>query len=256
MSKQYNCKVTSISFPIDGIIDLTLLAPEATATAEPGQFAHIKCGGDTYLRRPISICDCNADKGTLRLIIAIKGEGTKNLAQLKKGDKLDILAPLGIGFSLPSAKTDKEIYVVGGGIGTFPLLYLCKRLRQSGCDNITAILGFRSKSSILLEEEFAEFSNVVIATDDDTAGYHGTVADVYNAISLNKPAHYIYACGPTPMLKAVQACAKRDSAVCQLSLEERMACGIGVCNVCACRVNGSYKRVCSDGPVFNADDVM
>ncbi|MGN0551111.1 MAG: dihydroorotate dehydrogenase electron transfer subunit [Acutalibacteraceae bacterium] len=232
----------------DGIFDFTVKNGELSAIAQAGQFAHIAVKGKT-LRRPISICDASGD--CLRLVFQIKGEGTQILADTKPGEKLDILAPLGNGFKIEKGK---RYAFIGGGIGVPPMLYSAKQ-----AENPVAILGFRSKAQVILTEDFkAVCKAVTVTTDDGSFGEKGFVTDALKNI-INE-IDEVCACGPTPMLRSVAALCKENGKPCQVSLEERMGCGIGACLVCACKVkrNGQegYLHVCKDGPVFNAEEVM
>lgn len=231
-----------------GIFDFTLECPLLASIAKAGQFAHIKVPGKT-LRRPISICD--ADENTMRIVFQIKGEGTEILSQTPLNYELDILAPLGHGFNIPKGK---RIAFVGGGIGVPPMLYSAKQ-----ADSAVAILGFRNKDAVILTNDFERVCDkVYVTTDDGSFGIHGFVTEplkqIINDIDI------VCACGPTPMLKAISKIALDNGKECQVSLEERMGCGVGACLVCACKtnINGEegYSHVCKKGPVFNAEEVV
>ncbi len=230
--------------------DFTVSAPELAAVAKPGQFAHIYVPGRT-LRRPISICDIDRENGTLRFVFQVRGAGTADLAKFAVGDQLDILAPLGNGFSV---EPDKKALFVGGGIGVPPLLGAAKRYGE----NATVAVGFRSKDFAILTADFeAAGCEVRIATDDGSLGYRGLVTDLIRDV---KP-DIIHACGPMVMLRAVANFAKENNIRCEISLEERMACGIGACLGCAVELydknGGTYMgHVCKDGPVFAAERVV
>ena len=233
-----------------GVYSVTVSAPECAAAASVGQFANIAAPGFT-LRRPISICGIDKTRGTLRFVFEVRGKGTAAISDVREGECLDILAPLGNGFKLPEGK----VIVVGGGIGVPPLLGV-SAVKGSGC---TAVLGFRDYSKIILTDEFkANGSEVVVCTDDGSVGIHGLVT-VPLAEKLSDDVKAVLACGPEPMLKAVAALCKERKVPCQISLEQRMGCGVGACVVCSCMTirNGEeyYARVCKDGPVFNAEEV-
>lgn len=231
------------------IFDFVLECPALAQKAKAGQFAHIAIPGKT-LRRPISICD--ATEKTLRIVFQVKGEGTKILSQSKIGDKIDILAPLGHGFEIPKSK---KIAFIGGGIGVPPMLYSAKQ-----ADNAIAVLGFRNKDSIILTDDFERVcEKVYVTTDDGSAGIHGFTTDVLKEII--EDIDLVCACGPTPMLKAIAQICKDNNKPCQVSLEERMGCGIGACLVCACKTldnngNTEHSHVCKKGPVYNAEEVV
>lgn len=230
-----------------GIFDWTVENKELSALAQCGQFAHVKVPGKT-LRRPISICD--ATDSTLRLVFQVKGEGTDIMSQMKIGDKVEILAPLGNGFRI---EKDKKYCFIGGGIGVPPMLFAAKQT-----ENPLVITGFRNKDLIILQEDFKAIgADLVLTTDDGSAGVHGFVTDVLRE-RLGE-VDEVCACGPIPMLKAIAEVCK-GKVPCQISLEERMGCGIGACLVCACKtkLNGEegYTHVCKNGPVYNAEEVI
>lgn len=232
-----------------GIFDFVLECPKLAENTKAGQFAHIAVTGKT-LRRPISICD--ATENTLRIVFQVKGEGTEILSKTKVGEELDILAPLGHGFTIPKSK---RIAFVGGGIGVPPMLYSAKQ-----ADNAIAILGFRNKDSVILENDFKSVcEKVYVTTDDGSYGINGFTTDalkkIINDIDL------VCACGPMPMLKGIAQICKENNVPCQVSLEERMGCGIGACLVCACKTydedgNIEHSHVCKKGPVYNAEEVV
>ncbi|MDR1891783.1 MAG: dihydroorotate dehydrogenase electron transfer subunit, partial [Oscillospiraceae bacterium] len=191
-----------------------------------------------------------------RFIYEVRGEGTAILSGLKAGEGLDILAPLGRGFRLNNVK---KVLLIGGGIGVPPLLGVARQhCRLSGIE-AEAVLGFRTKSAAILLEDFSKTVQAVhVATDDGTLQAHGTVTDTVRSRLEKVRFDLICACGPTPMLKTVAALAEEFSVACQVSLEERMACGVGACLVCACALKGKkqYAHVCKDGPVFDYMEVV
>lgn len=226
--------------------------PDIAQIAVPGQFMHIKVDG-FMLRRPISICRIDRKKGTLRFVFEIRGDGTKALSKLDEGDYIDIIAPLGKGFTTDTKA--ENIILVGGGIGTPPMLSLAEIYN----DRSVAIIGFRNYKAIILENDFDELcSDVIVCTDDGSAGEKGFVTE---PLEKRIPgADAVYACGPYAMLKKVAEICNKNNVFCEVSLEERMACGIGACLGCACRVRKDgteqYLHVCKDGPVFNAKEVI
>lgn len=249
----FQCKVISKKEIAPNIIDVVVMCRELAAEAKPGQFLHIKCGDEISmpLRRPISICDVIDDK--VRFIFQIKGRGTEALASLE--DTLDILGPAGNSFYIDNASF-RHPAVIGGGIGTYPLLYLAKKL-----ENPQIFLGFRTKELVTLEHDFKEIStDVTIATDDGSYGYNGFAIELLEQKMKQENFDIIYSCGPAPMLKVVKQLAESNGIRCQLSLEERMGCGIGACLTCSCETTSSgtwkYKRVCKNGPVFWSDEVV
>lgn len=227
------------------VFDFVISVPALAEKAEPGQFANLRLPGRT-LRRPISICSVDKQKGTLRFVFQIRGEGTLELSRFKEGDEIEVLAPLGHGFPLPEGK---KVLLVGGGIGVPPMLGVAEALGE----NAIAVLGFRNKDAVILEEDFKKAgAKTLIATDDGSYGFHGLVTQLAKDESFDA----VFACGPAPMLRAVCALAEEKQVPCYISLEERMACGIGACLGCATPLraeDGSvyYGHVCKDGPVFD-----
>ena len=236
-----------------GLFELALRAPEISGLAKPGQFVHISCGEARLLRRPISICD--AQDGLLRVVFAVKGEGTQWLSERTEGDELDLLGPAGHGFDLTKLG-DRPVFI-GGGIGVPPMLGTMKAAKAQGAQP-TAILGFRNQDAVILEQEFQALGTVYTATDDGSYGIHGFVSNVLEE-HLGEFTS-VCCCGPKGMLKALAALAEQAGIPCQVSMEERMGCGIGACLVCACALkseNGEtrYGHVCKDGPVFDSKEV-
>ena len=225
---------------------LVLDAGELADAAQPGQFVEIRCG-EQFLRRPISICDAGA--GRIRIVFEVKGRGTAFLAKRRVGERLDVLGPLGQGFSIQG----EQILLVGGGIGVAPLYFAAQRCPGT----VHAILGFRSGKTAVLTDAFrAVCPRVDITTEDGALGEKGLV-DAPLRRRLEKQGYTcILACGPRPMLRTVMEIAAEFDIPCEVSLEERMACGVGACLGCACRMrDGSFRRVCRDGPVFPASEV-
>ncbi len=244
------CEILKKEEIAKGIYDLTVEAGELAEKAQPGQFAQIYIPGKT-LRRPISICSADAAQRTMRFVFEIRGDGTKLLSEIQEGQSLDILAPLGQGFCL--GDTSRRALFVGGGIGTPPLLYAARKFGG----NASVALGFRNAEAVILEKDFRDAGcKVQIATDDGSYGYHGLVID---CIGQEMP-EVVFACGPGPMLRAVSKFAADRGIPCQISLEERMACGIGACLGCACKIlrdgREVYGHVCKDGPVFDAQEIV
>ncbi|HZJ82652.1 MAG TPA: dihydroorotate dehydrogenase electron transfer subunit [Clostridia bacterium] len=242
----------------DNLYKMSIEAPEIVKKAKPGQFLHIKVPGDLslLLRRPISINGVNRKTGQLDLVYQNVGKGTEVLSQTSTGIELDILGPLGRGFSIPEGS--KDIYIVGGGCGVAPVRFAAQEWSYL---NTTSFLGFRSKSCIYQIEDFEEFSSrVFISTDDGSVSHKGSiVTPLAHNLEKGKP-DLVLACGPFPMLRAIQKLVKLHGVPCQMSLEERMGCGIGGCLVCSCAVkrrdDWDYKKVCQDGPVFWSEEVI
>lgn len=237
------------------IYSYVISCPEAAAVSKAGQFVHIRAEGYT-LRRPISICETDKDKGTVRIVFEVRGGGTDRLSQLQVGDKMDIILPLGNGFTVKEIPEGKNVVVVGGGIGVPPMCGVSAQYK-----NVKAIIGFRSKDKVILEEDLRRIgAEVTVCTDDGSCGESGVVTVPLEKELEKGNTAMIFACGPTPMLKAVIECAKRYNIPCEVSLEQRMACGVGACVGCACNINRDGKnhvlRVCKDGPVFKAEEVV
>lgn len=218
-----------------------------------GQFLHIACGEGLLLRRPISVCLCMEDEpeDTARIVFEVRGEGTRWLSQRRAGDKLDVLGPLGNGFT---AAPEDRLLLVGGGIGVPPLLgYAAFTAKKS-----SAVLGFRSADRAMLVEDYRDYcKDIYLCSDDGSLGRHGFVdAQLQDILEKDKDFTAILACGPKPMLKNVARVAAQYGVPCQVSLEERMACGVGACLGCAVQMaDGTMKHVCKDGPVFGAEEV-
>lgn len=235
-----------------GIFDLWLECPEVAKSAKPGQFLSVYMKeGSRLLPRPISICEISPDKNSLRIVFRIAGNGTKELSGYSVSDSIEIMGPLGNGFTFGK---ESSAILIGGGIGIPPMLELAKQLT---CET-TIVLGYRD--AVFLKDEFAPYGKVVVATEDGSEGIKGNVVDAMKAESLS--ADMIFACGPTPMLRGVKAYAKEHNITAQISMEEKMACGIGACLACVCKSkdkdahsNVHNKRVCKDGPVFYAEEI-
>lgn len=243
----------------DDIYDMRIKAPEIAGEAVAGQFVSLYTkDGSRLLPRPISLCGINRESGELRLVYRIAGAGTTEFSSLKAGDMVDVLGPLGNGF--PVVK-DKKAFLIGGGIGIPPMLELAKTLCDSNGSPglIQAVLGYRD-SLTFLKNEFEAFGSVYIASEDGSAGIKGNVLDAIREYGLK--ADVIYACGPVPMLRALKKYAADNGIECWVSLEEKMACGVGACLACVCQSRDidshsqvHNKRVCKDGPVFRADEI-
>lgn len=252
------CKVISQSEIAEHIFKLTLQGELVRGMNEPGQFVHLKVSNhlDPLLRRPISISDIQKDKNQFTMIYRAEGKGTRLLSEKKPGDTVDVLGPLGNGFPVHEAKTGETALLVGGGIGVPPLYELSKQLVSRGV-RVIHVLGFQSENVVFYNKEFSDLGDTYVATVD---GSYGTKGFVTTIIEEQKLAFdVLYSCGPTPMLRALETNYK-DKKV-YLSLEERMGCGIGACFACVCHTGDdptgyTYKKVCSDGPVFKAGEVL
>ena len=249
--KKVNAVIHSQEKLAEGIYSMWLDVPEMAKAAVPGQFIAVYTNDQSkLLPRPISICEADKENGRLRIVYRIAGAGTKEFSAYKEGDTLDIMGPLGNGFPLKK----KKAFLIGGGIGIPPMLQLAKELT---CEK-SIVLGFRDEE--FLSEEFEPYGTVYKSSDNGTIGVKGTVMDAIREYGIEGTE--IYACGPTPMLRAIQSYALEHGIEAQLSLEERMACGVGACLACVCKSKEiddhsqvKNKRVCKDGPVFYAEEV-
>ena len=245
---------------VSGIYKYTVKSQEIATEAKAGQFLEIKVSetGEPFLRRPISIYNINKNTGEVEFIFQVKGRGTELLSKIEVGKKIDIMGPLGYGtFKI---KDYKKVAIIGGGIGIFPLYELAKELKQQTSTNVNVYLGFRNKELVTLEEEFKQVSDkLTITTDDGSYKEKGFAIDFMKKDIEENKVDMIFACGPLPMLRAIRQYAIDNNIPCQISLEERMGCGIGACLGCAVKViSGEEPRfghVCKEGPVFNAKDV-
>lgn len=233
------------------IYSMIISAAEIANQAIPGQFVDLySADGSRLLPRPISICEADKESGTIRIVYRIAGKGTREFANLTSEHNVEVMGPLGNGYTLK----DKKAILIGGGIGIPPMLELAKRL---DCEK-SIVLGYRDEE--FLSDEFKKYGNVYMSSDSGSIGVKGTVLDAIKEYGIE--GDVIYACGPTPMLKAIKEYALSNKIEAQLSLEEKMACGIGACLACVCKSKDiddhskvHNKRVCKDGPVFLAEEV-
>ncbi|HHW07931.1 MAG TPA: dihydroorotate dehydrogenase electron transfer subunit [Clostridia bacterium] len=238
---------------------LKVLAPEIAGQAQPGQFVQVRCGDtlDPFLRRPLSLHRFHRREGTVEFLVQRKGKGTAWLAHREPGQVLDLLGPLGRGFTL---HRKQRALLVGGGIGVAPLLALAEALARSGSPPVT-LLGANSSRDLLKVEEFRRYSAAVaVSTLDGSAGRAGLVTELLEEELRNGFQGFIYTCGPMGMMQKVAELARHFGAEGEASLEANMACGIGVCLGCTCEIRGeqgpTYAHVCTDGPVFPLEAVI
>jgi dihydroorotate dehydrogenase electron transfer subunit len=219
---------------------------------KPGQFAQVKVEGssDTFLRRPISIHDVDYSKNTFKLLIQVAGKGTKKLSELKSGDSLNLIYPLGNSFSLPS--DGEQVLLVGGGCGIAPLLYMGRYLKSKGFMP-DILLGFRNSSRIIEFDEYLKIGKVFVTTEDGSMGEKGYVTG--HSVFSERQYSRIYCCGPDNMMKTIGAYCKKKNIFCEVSLENLMACGIGACLCCVVDTVKGNLCTCIDGPVFNVNDL-
>lgn len=221
----------------------------------PGQFVQVEISHSktTFLRRPISVCNVDTDKNELWLLVRLAGAGTAELLGLSEGAIVNVILPLGNGFTMPEVGTsDDSLLLIGGGVGVAPLLLLGRRLKSAGCKP-SFLLGARSQADLLLIEEFGKYGTVYLSTDDGSAGEVGVVTK--HSCLQTKQWSKIYCCGPAPMMKAVVAVAREIGASCEVSLENMMACGLGACLCCVEKTVKGNVCVCTEGPVFNIDEL-
>ena len=242
----------------DDIYSMWLHTDQIAAHAKAGQFVSVYCNdGSRLLPRPISICEIDKENGRLRVVYRVTGPktGTEEFSKLKAGDIIPVIGPLGNGFPYEKAE-GKKVFLMGGGIGVPPILELAK---QMDCEKKQIVVGYRDAQTFL-KEEFEQNGELYISTEDGSVGTKGNVMDAIRENALE--ADMIYACGPTPMLRAIKQYAEENGIECYISLEERMACGIGACLACVCKSkekdahsNVNNKRICKDGPVFLSTEV-
>lgn len=272
MKNKRSAEIISVKQLSSDVFDMWIKDEEITHEGKPGQFVSLYCNNETrLLPRPISICEINKEDKTARFVYRVVGEGTKEFSKLRAKDKIRVLGPLGNGYKLEG----KNVLIVGGGIGIPPLLELAKQLDA----NKSIVLGY--KDELFLVEDFEKYGQVYVSTEDGSSGTKGNVIDaiisndlvrqVDNEGSLkNSSAEFlansnidmIFSCGPIPMLRGLKEFAKKNNIKAQISLEERMACGVGACLSCVCKTievdahsHVNNTRICMEGPVFNADEV-
>ena len=255
--KKITAEIIKQEFLIEDIYSMWIKCPSVAADAHSGQFLSLYSKDSSrLLPRPISICEIDKKVGSIRLVYRTVGAGTKEFSKLKKGDTIDIIGPIGNGYDLNC----KRPVLMGGGIGIPPMLQLAKELSANGVskEDMTVILGYRDSTFLL--NEFKKLATVYISSDTGSIGTKGTVIDAANEHGVN--GDMIMACGPKPMLRAVKAYAYEKDVDAQISLEERMACGIGACLACVCKTTEVddhskvyNKRICVDGPVFRVEEV-
>ncbi|MCE5198220.1 MAG: dihydroorotate dehydrogenase electron transfer subunit [Armatimonadota bacterium] len=275
------CEIIAQSEISPGVVRTLLTGPEIANEAKPGQFVNVQVARtttDPLLRRPFSVHAVYPDQGVYSLLYVMVGRGTALLNKIQPGDYVSVVGPLGRGFDLGDSP-DAEHIVIAGGCGAAPLHFLCDDLcNKWGCEKVKVLTGGRSKNAVLCEAEFRSHGvDVAVSTDDGTYGHHGVVTELlqrYLDNDAQRTTHNaqrpfrIYSCGPHAMMREVaRICAEAGVHDVQLSLENNMACGIGVCTGCVQKIKGPmkndksgqnwhYERVCKDGPVFNAEDII
>lgn len=260
MSLLAKAQVTAHDEGGNGFWRMTLRSPDLVALAHPGQFVHLRISGssDPLLRRPMSIHQINSKEGWLRILYQVVGRGTEMLSRIKVGESVDILGPLGQGFPMP--KAGEKVGLVAGGMGVAPLLALSEELVRAG-HQLYLFQGARDARGLLLQRRFQDLGVAVLpCTEDGSLGWKGRVTERLAAELSGLQLGVLYACGPTPMLKAVQTIALEKEVAAWLSLEAHMACGLGACLGCTVRVRQGqewvYRLLCQDGPVLSAEEVV
>lgn len=247
-------KIAKIDELADDVYSIWFETENIAKEARAGQFISVYCNeGSRILPRPISICEIEGNM--LRIVFRKVGKGTEEFSESKAGDSFEIMGPLGNGYTLK----DNKALLMAGGIGIPPMVEAAKELKAMGVDDITIIAGYRNNQTFL-KEELEKYGKLYIATEDGTVGTKGNVMNVIAEYGIT--ADEVYTCGPTPMLRAIKNWALENDIEAQLSLEEKMACGIGACLACVCKSKEvdhhshvNNKRVCKDGPVFLAQEV-
>lgn len=246
--------VAACERPRDGYVLLKLTQSEPLPVMLPGQFAELKVEGSekTFLRRPISINYVDEAKNEVWFLVHVVGEGTRKLSELNPGDRLNVVMPLGNGFTMPMCSSEKFL-LVGGGVGTAPLLYMGKKMREMGCTP-SFLLGGRTSCDLMQLDLFRKLGEVYITTEDGSAGERGFVTQH----SVLESGHFdrIATCGPKPMMMAVARFAKQNGISCEASLENMMACGVGACLCCVENTTEGHLCVCKEGPVFNINKLL
>lgn len=232
---------------------MVIEAPQIAEAAQPGQFVHVKKPDSVnFLRRPFSIADADRENGTITLIYRIVGKGTAEYAAMKVGEAFSILGPIGNGFALK----DGRPLLIGGGVGIAPLIYLSRQLKDK---KPILLIGGKNKDEVFWEKYLQEFADkIYITTDDGSVGFKGFTVQLLPQILAENNIEHIYTCGPNIMMESVAKLAHEHDIDCQVSLEKRMACGIGVCLGCTFegKLTGKRRKVCTEGPVFASKEVF
>lgn len=234
------------------LIKLTTIDNALLPDMYPGQFVEVRVDGSpaTYLRRPISVNFVDKDKNELWLLVQAIGDGTRTMYEYKVNDIVNLLFPLGNTFTIPTKDSEQELLLIGGGVGTAPMLFLGACLKAQGFSP-KFLLGARSKNDLLQIDDFSKYGEVFCTTEDGSFGEKGYVTD--HTVLKSTRFSAIYTCGPKPMMVAVAKYAHRNEIQCEVSLENMMACGFGVCLCCVEKTNEGNVCVCTEGPVFNID---
>lgn len=242
----------------ENLYEIEFICPDISFKCEPGQFVHIKAGvnNEPLLRRPFSLYDVDKQLGSIKLLYKIVGKGTRLLTNIRTKESIDVMGPLGRGFSLP--ESSKNVLLIGGGVGIAPLVYLARVLKNHQC-NVKVLHGTENRRQLVAFDKLREIgAEFLPSTNDGSCGFRGLVTELLRKKIDVRKIDYIYTCGPEPMMAAVAEFAKEKGIPGEVSLEEYMACGVGACLGCARKLKSQdshYKKVCVDGPVFSMADV-
>lgn len=252
MKQLKDLKITSVEYLHPRFVLIKLKSDEALPEIKPGQFVEVKVEGSasTFLRRPISINYVDKENSEIWLLVQLVGDGTRAMARLNEGDSLNVLFPLGNGFTAP--KKGEKVLLVGGGVGVAPLLEYGKALKEAGAKPVF-LLGARTKADLMQLDLFGKYGDVYITTEDGSEGEKGFVTQ--HSVLTKESFDRISTCGPKPMMVAVARFAKANSIPCEVSLENMMACGLGACLCCVEKTVKGNVCVCKEGPVFNINDL-
>ena len=248
-------RVVGVSRLHERYVLIRLTPEERLPQMQPGQFVEVKVEGSvaTFLRRPVSVNFVDRERNELWLLVAVVGEGTRQMAGLQAGDCLNVVGPLGNGFSVQSGGTALRTLLVGGGVGVAPLLYQGAVLKEAGLEPVF-LLGARTAKDLLMLDEFRKYGEVFVTTEDGSEGERGFVTQ--HTVLQQRRFDLIQTCGPTPMMKAVARFAWQQGIECEVSLENMMACGLGACLCCVEKTTEGNLCVCKDGPVFNIKKLL
>jgi dihydroorotate dehydrogenase electron transfer subunit len=246
-------KVISNSEVMPGVSLIWLESPQIASTAKPGQFIMLQCGEDNLLRRPLSIHNVDDNRSSLAVLFSIVGKGTKWLSQRQPGENIDILGPLGNGYSINPAS--RNLLLVGGGIGIAPLPFLARTAIDNKCD-VTILMGASTTEQICPDYLLPDGVDCIITTNDGSAGEKGMLTDSFRGFAAFTTANQIFTCGPSPMYRAMAQMPELKGKPVQVSLEVRMGCGFGLCYGCTVKTKTGSKQICKDGPVFELDEIL
>jgi len=247
---QIKARVNNIEEVMPRFFHAWLEAPQIAAAARPGQFLMVRCGDEVLLRRPLSVHRVSKDKKQIALLFTVFGKGTKWLSEIKSGDFLDIIGPLGNSFNI---KPGKKLLLMAGGYGIAPLVFLAEEAMKAGC-RVDLVQGVRTGALASPKEMMPEGAELTVMTEDASLGLKGRITDCPDRLVAE--ADQIFACGPMPMYRALTKMDNLKGKDVQTSLEIMMACGVNLCYGCTIKTKKGLKQVCSDGPVFDLDDIL